>query len=107
MSIRFEIDTNIIVFSFFVQIFDTSGSENGIHVESLFQIFRTRVIGVVGLDKSNFRIKGNIEKQLSCIVQFLSLLSEFSWYSVKELSQNSARSITIDKIELAVGFSTI
>ena len=77
MAIGFEVDTDIIVFSFFVQIFDASGSENGIHAESMLQVFGARVVSVVGLDESDFRVDWNVEKQVSSVVQFLSFLSEF------------------------------
>ena len=77
MAIGFEVDPDIIVFSFFVQIFDASGSENGIHAESMLQVFGARVVSVVGLDESDFRVDWNVEKQVSSVVQFLSFLSEF------------------------------
>lgn len=77
MAIGFEVDTNIIVLGFFMQIFDASGSENGIHAESMFQIFGARIVSVVGLDESDFGIDWDVEKQVSSAIQFLSFLSEF------------------------------
>ncbi len=75
MTIGFEVDTNIVVLSFLMKIFHSGGCEHRVHSKGDFEVFRGRVVGIIGLNKSNFRINWSKEMKELCAVNFFGALA--------------------------------
>lgn len=74
VAVSLEVNTDVIVFCLLVKIFDSSGGEERLHSEVLFEVFGRRVVGVVGLNKTNGWIGWNIQVNCFVSIQLLSLL---------------------------------
>ena len=104
MTISFKVDSNIVVLSFFMKIFDSSSGKDGIHIEGGFKIVRWWIVGVVGLDKSNWGFGWNVEQNQASFVQFISFFPQFRRSSVEELCQNCSLSVSVNEVELSLLF---
>lgn len=105
MPVSLEVNTDVVVFSLFMEIFDSSGSEEWLHSEVLLEILGGRIVGVVGLNKANCWISWDIQVNSIASIQFLCLFLQLLCDPLEKLSQNSAGSISIDQVKLSFCFS--
>lgn len=73
MPVSLEVNTNVIVFSLFMQIFDSSGSEERLHSEIVLEILGRGIVGIVGLNKANCWVSWNIQVDSLIFIQSLCL----------------------------------
>jgi hypothetical protein len=51
VTVGFEVDANVIMFGFLMQILNSSCCEDWLHAKGLFEVFGRRVVCVVGLNE--------------------------------------------------------
>lgn len=106
MSVAFEVDTNIVVFCLFVEVFDSGGGEERFHSKVLLEVLGRGIVSVVSLDESDGWICWDIQVNTFVLIQFLCFFFQFLCNPLEKFSQNSASPVTVDKVQLSFCFST-
>ena len=61
VSVSLEVNTDVVVFCLLVEVFDSSGGEERLHSEVLLEVFGGRIVGVVGLYKTDCWIGWDVQ----------------------------------------------
>ena len=106
MSIRLKIDPDIKVFSLLVQVFDSCGRINWLHLESLFEIFWRGIVCIESLNEPDCRIARSVHKYSLPLVEFISSLFKLFTHFFVESGQNSSLPVSINQSQMFVLLDT-
>jgi hypothetical protein len=106
VPIGLEVDADVVVFRLLVQVLDSCGCEQRLHAEGLLEVLGGRVVGVVGLDEADGGLGGDVQQKDFRLVEIVGLALELFGNPVEEFSQDCARSISINQVQLSITLST-